>query len=458
MQTVEFDGNPLGSIARREPMDGTPPLQRVAQPFMPFRSVQHRHRNPNHLTVCQDPQHDCRKPLPNPKKDRMTPLNREDAAAILANLQGKRDEMLAFLTKAARLESPSQLPDAQGPVFDLFAQSLTESGFRCRRIRGRTSGGQLLAVPKNRDRRKPQQLILGHVDTVWPLGTLKTMPVESREGRLHGPGVYDMKAGLVQAIFALRALNELDLEPSVTPVFLMNSDEEIGSRDSVVQIERLARVVNRTFVMEPSLGPEGKLKTQRKGVGRFTITVLGRAAHAGLDPEKGISAVHELSHVIQALFALNDTQRGTSVNVGVVSGGMRPNVIAPECRAEIDVRVTSQLDADVIEKAIHQLPATIEGTELRIEGRIERPPLEATPGNRLLWDRALDAADRLGLAIQQDAAGGGSDGNWTSLYCPTLDGLGAVGDGAHAVHEHVLENKIPERSALLACLLMEPGL
>ena len=343
-------------------------------------------------------------------------------------------------------------------MFDLFAQSLTESGFRCRRIRGRTSGGQLLAVPKNRDRRKPQQLILGHVDTVWPLGTLKTMPVESREGRLHGPGVYDMKAGLVQAIFALRALNELDLEPSVTPVFLMNSDEEIGSRDSVVQIERLARVVNRTFVMEPSLGPEGKLKTQRKGVGRFTITVLGRAAHAGLDPEKGISAVHELSHVIQALFALNDTQRGTSVNVGVVSGGMRPNVIAPECRAEIDVRVTSQLDADVIEKAIHQLPATIEGTELRIEGRIERPPLEATPGNRLLWDRALDAADRLGLAIQQDAAGGGSDGNWTSLYCPTLDGLGAVGDGAHAVHEHVLENKIPERSALLACLLMEPGL
>ena len=388
----------------------------------------------------------------------MTELNRKDAAAILSHLQGKRNEMLAFLTKAARMESPSELPDAQNAVFDLFAQSLADTGFRCRRIRGRSSGGQLLAVPEHRDRKKPQQLILGHVDTVWPLGTLKTMPVESREGRLHGPGVYDMKAGLVQALFALKTLNELGLEPSVTPVFLMNSDEEIGSRDSVVQIERLARVVNRTFVMEPSLGPEGKLKTQRKGVGRFTITVLGRAAHAGLDPEKGISAVHELSHVIQALFALNDTERGTSVNVGVVNGGMRPNVIAPECRAEIDVRVTSQFDADFIEKAIHELPSTIDGTELRIEGRIERPPLEATPGNRLLWDRALAAADRLGIFIKQAAAGGGSDGNWTSLYCPTLDGLGAVGDGAHALHEHVLESKVSERSALLACLLMEPSL
>jgi len=248
------------------------------------------------------------------------------------------------------------------------------------------------------------------------------------------------------------------MTPPLTPLFFMNSDEEIGSHESATQIERLARVVNRTFVVEPSLGPRGKLKTQRKGVGRFQITAHGRAAHAGLDPEKGISAIHEISHVIQKLFTMNDATSGTSVNVGVIHGGMRPNVIAPECGVEIDVRVTTQQEARKIEKAIHAIRPTVEGTRLEIQGRIERPPMESTPGNQKLWQDAREVAGQLGIEIENAAAGGGSDGNWTSQYCPTLDGLGAVGDGAHAVHEHVVENKLPERSALLACLLLTPAL
>jgi glutamate carboxypeptidase len=265
-----------------------------------------------------------------------------------------------------------------------------------------------------------------------------------------------MKGGLVQAVFAIRVLRDLGIEPSVNPVFLINSDEEIGSIESSGAIRRLARLVDRTMVMEPSLGSRGQLKTTRKGVGRFVINVVGRAAHAGLDPEKGISAILELTHVVQTLFALNDPQRGITVNVGTIDGGMRPNVVAPESRAEVDVRVRSQEDARLIEQAIHSIQPTVPGTELEIRGSIGRPPLEPTPGNRKLWERAVEAAATLDIDLEEGAAGGGSDGNWTSLYTPTLDGLGAVGDGAHALHEHVVEEKMPERAALLACLLLGP--
>jgi len=259
---------------------------------------------------------------------------------------------------------------------------------------------------------------------------------------------------LVQAIFAIQALRELRLMPQVTPLFFINSDEEIGSPESASHIVRLAKIVNRAFVMEPSLGPTGQLKTARKGVGRFVIRVLGKAAHAGLDPEKGISAILELSHVVQTLFALNDPDRGTTVNVGTIDGGMRPNVIAPESRAEVDVRVQTQRDADAVHQAIYAIEPTVSGTELEISGHIGRPPLERTPRNRVLWQHAIDAAESLGFDITEGAAGGGSDGNWTSLHTATLDGLGAVGDGAHALTEHVVQEMMPSRAALLACLML----
>ncbi len=362
--------------------------------------------------------------------------------------------MVQLLSQCASIESPSTVPSTQSPVFELLAIRLSALGFRCRRLNGGNSGGQLLAIPKESPRATPKQLLLGHVDTVWPIGTLASMPVESQDGCLHGPGVYDMKGGLVQAVFALETLYALGMPPRLTPIFFMNSDEEIGSHESADHIRRLARIVDRAMVMEPSLGPSGQLKTSRKGVGRFIITVLGRAAHAGLNPEKGISAILELSHVVQTLFALNDPDRGITINVGTIDGGMRPNVVAPQSRAEVDVRVRTHQDAAMIEKAIHSIEPTVPGTELKIEGRIGRPPLESTVRNQKLWHRAQEAADALGIELDQGAAGGGSDGNWTSLYTATLDGLGAVGDGAHALNEHVVEEKMPERAALLACLML----
>jgi glutamate carboxypeptidase len=379
----------------------------------------------------------------------------ETARQVLAHLQARREEMGDLLRALALLESPSLAAETQEPVFARLAAELEAAGLRTRRLRGRRTGGQLWAVPRNRGR-GPGQLLLGHCDTVWPVGSLASMPVDIRDGRLTGPGVYDMKAGLVQGIFALRALRELGLEPDVTPCVFINSDEEIGSFESLPRIERLARRVHRVFVLEPSLGPEGKLKTRRKGSLRFTVRVHGRAAHSGLDPEKGASAILELARVIQRLYDLAEPDRGLTVNVGVVSGGLRRNVVAPEAQAEVDVRVLGWDDALRIEKTVHEMTAVTPGTRLEVTGGIDRPPLEATPGNRVLWEAAKRRAEELGFTLGEGTAGGASDGSLTSRFTPTLDGLGAVGDGAHAVHEHVLLDRMPERAALLALLLLEP--
>jgi glutamate carboxypeptidase len=268
-----------------------------------------------------------------------------------------------------------------------------------------------------------------------------------------------MKAGLVQGLFAIEALAAVGANPlPVTPVFFVNSDEETGSQDSTRMITRLARRADRCFVLEPSLGPEGHLKTARKGVGRFTIKVKGKAAHAGLDPGAGASAILELSHIIQKLFALNDAERGISVNVGTIDGGLSPNVIAPESTATVDVRVPTQGDAERIERIIRGIQAHTPGTTVEVEGSVGRPPMERTPGNQRLWLLAQRSAAEIGFEIDQATAGGGSDGNTTSQLAPTLDGLGAVGAGAHAVSEHLIVEKMVERSALLAKLLSSPPL
>jgi glutamate carboxypeptidase len=265
-----------------------------------------------------------------------------------------------------------------------------------------------------------------------------------------------MKVGLVQALFALRAVYEVTDDPAVTPVLFVNSDEEIGSHGSRRYIERLACRADRAFVMEPSLGGEGKLKTARKGVGRYTLRIRGRAAHAGLDPEGGVSAILELSHQIQRLFALNNPESGVTVNVGVVDGGLQPNVIAPESSAQIDVRVPTREAAERVHAVITGLEPTVPGVSVEVEGRIGRPPMEPDERSRRLWERAREAAASLGIPLEQGSAGGGSDGNFTSQFTPTLDGLGAVGDGAHAHHEHVIIDHVSTRAALLALLLLLP--
>jgi glutamate carboxypeptidase len=216
--------------------------------------------------------------------------------------------------------------------------------------------------------------------------------------------------------------------------------------------------VARVFVLEPSLGPEGRLKTARKGVGRFTVKIKGKAAHAGLDPEQGASAILELSHVVQALFALNDPAKGVTVNVGTIEGGLRPNVIAPESGAVVDVRVRTQHDADRITREIHALTPTVPGTELEIDGCIGRPALEPTQQNRQLWHLAKELSKEISLDLKEGLAGGGSDGNTTSLYTATLDGLGPVGDGAHAPHEFLYVDETLKRTALLTLLLLSPAL
>jgi glutamate carboxypeptidase len=384
----------------------------------------------------------------------MAPASNE----ILAFLLEQREGMVEFLRRLTLLESPSSDPATQLAVRDLLADRLDALGYLTRRVAGRSSGGQLFARPHERARHAPRQLVVGHYDTVWPLGTLEQMPFDYDGQVVRGPGVFDMKGGLTQLVFALDAIRQLELSQPVTPVIFLNSDEEIGSRDSTRFIRQLARIADRALILEPSLGPEGAIKTARKGVGCYSVTVKGKAAHAGLDPEAGVSAIHELSHVIQALFALNAPDRGVSVNVGTIEGGLRPNVIAPESRALIDVRVATQQDAERIDAAIRGLRPRIDGIELVIDGSIGRPALERTPRNRAFWELACRLGDELGLELAEAMAGGGSDGNTTSLYTATLDGLGPVGDGAHARHEHLDIDRTIERAALLTLLLTAPPL
>jgi glutamate carboxypeptidase len=379
------------------------------------------------------------------------------ARALRDRVREMRADFIDFLSRLVSLESPTDRPDTQKPVQDVLARALEEVGLEARIIPGRGTGGHLYARPDTRDRGAPVQLLVGHTDTVWPVGTLDSMPVRLEDGRLHGPGALDMKGGLTQIVFALRALRDLGLRPSVTPVVFMNSDEEVGSPDSKRYVRQLARRACRCFVLEPALGSDARIKTARKGIGRFEVTVRGRASHAGLDPGAGASAILELSHVIQRFHALNDGARGTTVNVGVIDGGIRPNVVAPMARASVDVRVQTMEDGRVLERAVSDIRPETPGVQLEISGGIRIAPMERTPRNRALWETALTVGARLGFDLEEGLAGGGSDGNTTSLFTATLDGLGSIGDGAHAIHEHVEVDRTLDRCALLAGLLMAPA-
>jgi glutamate carboxypeptidase len=380
------------------------------------------------------------------------------AKDVLDHLLGKEGDLVALLKAMTEAESPSDVPGAQHEIREIIAEQFERLGYSVKRIPGHTSGGMLHARPAEEAQTRPAQLLLGHYDTVWPLGTLEEMPFEHDGDVVRGPGVYDMKGGVAQALLAIEALQYFNIRPRVVPHVFLNSDEEVGSRESRRYIESLAPHMNRVFVLEPSLGPAGRLKTARKGIARFTVTVRGEAAHAGLDPGAGASAILELSHVIQTLFALNDFDRGVTVNVGTIDGGLRPNVVAPESQAVVDVRVATKEDGDRVEKAIFGLEPAVEGTSLVIEGGFGRPAMERTPQNRQLWRLARTLGDELGLQLEEGLAGGGSDGNFTSLYTATLDGLGAVGDGAHARHEHLRLGRTLEHAALLTLLLMAPPL
>ena len=369
-------------------------------------------------------------------------------------LKAHEDEMLEFLRELVAMETPSNKIEPQHIILEYLRERFEALGYYAIHVPGKRTGGYLYARPGNREANQPIQLLIGHCDTVWPAGTLEEMPLSYNQGRMKGPGVYDMKAGLTQIFFALAAIRSMPLPNKVDPVVIINSDEEIGSWESTPIIRKLAKMANRAFVLEPPLGLDGKLKTARKGIGRFTITVKGKAAHAGLDPTKGINAIVELSHQVQQLYAMNDMERGITVNVGTIEGGISPNMVAPISKAVVDVRVLQVEDGHYITQKIKSLKPQHKDVEITVEGGIGRPPMEKTARNQKLWKIAQIQGRQLGLELEQATAGGGSDANTTSLYTATLDGLGTPGDGAHALHEFIFKNKLIERTALLTLLLI----
>jgi glutamate carboxypeptidase len=371
--------------------------------------------------------------------------------------EAHQEELATYLFELVEIETPTENPETFEAFFDRLAEDFEAVGLRTERIDGDETGGRLEAHWSDGAEDDGIQLLLGHADTVWPLETVEEDPPSIDDGVLEGPGALDMKGGLAQAVFALRALDALSLEPSVPVHVLVSSDEEVGSPESKPRIVELSKRADRVFVLEPASGPEGKIKTARKAVGHFTVTIEGKAAHAGLEPEEGASATEELGNVIHRLHDLTDVDAGVTVNVGEVNAGLRSNVVAPEARAEVDVRAPTDEAAEAVAERIRSLEAQTPGTELTVDGGFGRPPMEPTAGNRRLWERVQEIGRRLGLELEGTHSGGASDGNDASQHAPTIDGFGAVGDGAHQSFEYVDLDALTNRVALLAaCLLEEP--
>ncbi len=379
---------------------------------------------------------------------------KEIAVEVQEFLQSQQESITNLLKELVSIETPSYQKEKLHEILTLLKEKFEGMGYFVLHVPGKESGGYLYVRPTTRNKSLPLQLVVGHCDTVWPEHTIDKMPISCINNKAKGPGIYDMKAGLTQIVFALLALQVLSLPIEVTPIILINSDEEIGSRESTDAIKRLARIASRAYVLEPPLGLDGKLKTARKGLGRFTLNIEGKAAHAGLDPDKGINAIVELSHQVQQLYAMNDFDKGITVNVGMIEGGISPNVVAPISRAIVDVRVLTEADGKYITQKIQQLKPKLPYVKLHIEGRIGRPPMEKNTRNQELWKMAEQIGNDMGIQLQQATAGGGSDANTTSVFTATLDGLGTPGDGAHAPHEYILSNKLIERTTLLTLLLL----
>lgn len=353
-------------------------------------------------------------------------------------------------------ESPSDHPPSVNRFVDLVASKLDKAD-RARTLPGGRFGKHLRCefdLPGPRKPRDGRILALAHSDTVWPLGTLATMPFRQAKGRLWGPGVLDMKSGIVFFLFATRMLRELDIPVARRVMMQMNSDEEVGSDSSRPLTEEAARDCAAVLVLEPGTGMTGKIKTARKGVGDYTVTVKGRASHAGVDFENGASAIVELARQIEKIAGFVNVDRGITVNPGVIAGGTRTNVIAAEAHAAVDIRVARMKDAPALDKKFRGLRPIDKRCTIAIEGGVNRPPMERSAGIRKLFQSAQSWAKEIGVDLEESATGGGSDGNFTAaLGVPTLDGLGGVGEGAHAINESILLNRIADRTAMLALLL-----
>jgi glutamate carboxypeptidase len=372
----------------------------------------------------------------------------------------RRNEIVSTIRALVEIESPSDNKAAVDHLADVVAQKFSQLGGKpdVRIHPAKDFGNHLQIDFPGKSAAKPV-LLLGHYDTVYPLGTLATMPCRVVDSKLTGPGVLDMKSGIALIFHALAALRDWHKEtchgglPRPVTVFLV-SDEEVGSESSRAITESLAKKAAAVLVLEPSYGLLGAVKTARKGVGEYLVKVTGKASHAGLDFQKGANAILELARQIEKLSSFTDVKKGLTVNVGIVSGGSRTNVVPAEAVAQIDVRIARLKDAAGIDKKMRSLRPFNRKCKVEIAGGINRPPMERTAGVAALYAQATAIARELGWKLTEAAVGGGSDGNFTaSLGIPTLDGLGGVGDGAHATHEHILISELPRRAALLAGLI-----
>lgn len=379
-------------------------------------------------------------------------LPAEDLVSFFRPLE---PQMIQWLTRLVNTDTPSDQKQPLDQLATWFASQFRRCRAQTEILKNREAGNHVLARWTCPGARQKPILILGHLDTVWGLGESLRRPARIEQGKLFGPGAVDMRGGLtlVLALATYLGVHSASLERPVT--VLLDSDEEVGSLTSRALIETEALKSEAVLVMEPCL-PGGALKTFRKGVGRFTITARGVAAHAGVDYSKGISAIHELAHLVLALYKLNDPAKGTTLNVGMIRGGSRSNVVADQAEMEVDLRVVSIAEGERLEALVHGLKPKIRGASLEISGGINRPPLERTAKIVALFERAKALAAEIGIELTQGKTGGGSDGSFTAaLGIPTLDGLGPDGAGPHALHEHVLIESLVPRAALLTQLVLK---
>ena len=398
----------------------------------------------------------------------MNPVSRKppttaEAQRRLAYFTERRDAIVSTIRELVEIESPSDNKAAVDRIAEAVAQKFSQLGGKATvkvRVHPAKDRGNHLQVDfPGKSPAKPV-LLLGHYDTVYPLGTLAAMPCRAEDNKLTGPGVLDMKSGIALMLHALAALldwhkedwHKDDLPRPVT--VLLVSDEEVGSDSSRALTESLAKKSAAVLVLEPAYGFQGAVKTARKGVGGYLVKVTGKAAHAGLDSQKGANAILELARQIEKISRFTELKKGLTVNVGVVSGGSRTNVVPAEAAAQVDVRIARIKDAAGIDKQMRSLRPFNRKCKIEITGGINRPPMERTAGVAALYAQAAAIARELGWKLGEAAVGGGSDGNFTAgLGIPTLDGLGAVGDGAHAPHEHILISELPRRAVLIAGLI-----
>lgn len=375
-----------------------------------------------------------------------------DLRSLLSYCQNESDSMLRFLREAVELESPTGSKTAIDRMSGFFAREFKRLGGIVQSHPHRQSGAALTAEFWGEKRKQKPILLLGHLDTVWDIGTLARMPFRIGQGRAYGPGILDMKSGIVCGIWAIRALRALKMPPQRPVRFFLNPDEEAGSLAFRSRILKEGRRARACLVLEPAAG-RGALKTSRKGVGEFRITAYGRSAHAGINPGAGVNAIEEIARQLLRIEKFARPRAGLTLNAGVIEGGTRPNVVPERASVRIDVRIPRLRDRAWIERRFYGLKPAMAGARLEITGGINRPPMERRVALGL-FKQARQLGLELGMRLEEASTGGGSDGNFVAaLGVPTLDGLGGVGDGAHARHEHVIIRELPRRAALIAALL-----